>query len=115
MAANGHTICVSLPTLKQPLALPMVVCGVFGQTFYGVKVGLKYTYEAKRGPKKIWSPMARKKFSFPPNVESGPHHCRWRLWHLGGQSGFSIKCLPSRRPKNIWPPMAIILSTLSQC
>ena len=25
MAANGHTNCVSLPTLKQPLALPMVV------------------------------------------------------------------------------------------
>ena len=107
MAANGHTNCVSLPTLKQPLALPMVVYGVFGQTFCGVKVGLIYTYEAKRGSKKIWSQMARNFFSLHPNVGSGPHHCCWWLWHLWGQSGFSIKCLPSRRPKNIWPPRGV--------
>ena len=95
-----YKLCIP-PNIKATFSIANGGLCVFGQTFPGVKVGLIYTYEAKRGSKKIWSPMARKQFALHPNVGIGPHHCCWWLWHLWGQSGFSIKCLPSRRPKNI--------------
>ena len=44
MAADDHTIFVSLPTLEATLSI--AISGLwrfFGQTLCGVKVGLKYT------------------------------------------------------------------------